>query len=223
MSEQLLGIKPESRDSIAARFWAKVDMSGLMPEHRPDLGPCWLWTGGTRANQGGNLYGHVSIYDEGRLAHRVSFELEVRPLATEETVDHLCRVTLCVRPSHLEAVSLRDNILRGTSPVAINARKKYCPKGHVLRSRAPDPRRYCPVCQDNQRREARGIKNTKLLVKEAAEILGIKAPTIRQQILNGRITANKRGRDWVLTMPEIRRYARESQGRELGDIVQGAT
>jgi hypothetical protein len=31
--------------SLPERFWKKVDKNGPVPAHRPELGPCWLWTG----------------------------------------------------------------------------------------------------------------------------------------------------------------------------------
>ena len=30
------------RGTLAERFWAKVNKDGPVPEHRPDLGPCWI-------------------------------------------------------------------------------------------------------------------------------------------------------------------------------------
>src|SRR5690348_8449196 len=39
---------PVPRPSSLDRFWAKVDKNGPVPEYRPDLGPCWLWTASTR-------------------------------------------------------------------------------------------------------------------------------------------------------------------------------
>lgn len=58
-----------------------------------------------------------------------------------------------------------------------------------------------------------------LLLKEAAQILGIQAATIRQQIKNGRFHADKVGRDWMTNMAELRRYSRESQHRELDEVL----
>lgn len=54
-----------------------------------------------------------------------------------------------------------------------------------------------------------------MLLKEAAQIWGIKPATARQQIKNQRIYADKIGRDWHVSMAEIRRYARDSQNREI--------
>lgn len=67
---------------------------------------CWLWTG-TVANTG---YGH--IYRKGGPvvgAHRLSYEVHVDPIPEGLTIDHLCRVPLCVNPDHLEPVTQSEN------------------------------------------------------------------------------------------------------------------
>lgn len=56
-----------------------------------------------------------------------------------------------------------------------------------------------------------------MLLKDGARILGIQPATARQQIKNERLFADKRGRDWWVSMSELRRYAREVQGKELTD------
>lgn len=32
---------------VTLRFWEKVNKDGPIPEHQPELGPCWEWTGAT--------------------------------------------------------------------------------------------------------------------------------------------------------------------------------
>lgn len=54
-----------------------------------------------------------------------------------------------------------------------------------------------------------------MLLKEAAALLHIKPATARQQIKNGKLYADKIGRDWHVGMAEVVRYARESQHREM--------
>lgn len=108
---------------------------------------CWLSThprGGPKAD-----YRRITWKGHSRWIHRVVWELLIGPISDGMTLDHLCRIHRCVNPEHLEQVTLRENILRGMSPVAHNARKSHCLRGHVLE---PDPycrkrsRRHCVVC-----------------------------------------------------------------------------
>jgi excisionase family DNA binding protein len=48
---------------------------------------------------------------------------------------------------------------------------------------------------------------------EAAEHLGIAPATLRHQIRNGSLEANKIGRDWIVNEAEVRRYAETSLGK----------
>ena len=106
------------RPADADRFWAKVDKTG----------DCWLWTGNVRGPMG---YGRFAITAAKAVqAHRYAYEMAVGPVPVGLQLDHLCRTPRCVRPNHLEAVTPRENTLRGNSPWAINARKKRCPQGH---------------------------------------------------------------------------------------------
>ena len=66
-------------------------------------------------------------------------------------IDHLCRHTSCVNPSHLEAVTPGENTLRGYGPTAMNARKTECVRGHSLSGDNlyvdPDGNRGCRACR----------------------------------------------------------------------------
>jgi len=35
----------EFSSTFLKRFWSKVDKNGPIPQHKPELGPCWVWTG----------------------------------------------------------------------------------------------------------------------------------------------------------------------------------
>jgi hypothetical protein len=91
------------------RFWAKVKKDGPVPGYAPQLGGCWLWTGAKHALG----YGQQRIDWRIVPAHRFSYELLVGPIPEGLQIDHLCRVPSCVRPSHLEPVTHRENGLRG--------------------------------------------------------------------------------------------------------------
>lgn len=128
------------------RFWRKVDKSG----------ECWLWTGGlTPAG-----YGKFWLNGRSELGHRVSYALTHGAVPEGRLqLDHLCRTRTCVRPEHLEPVSVRDNLLRGpTTLAAINAAKTHCRNGHefsdVNTYRPPDGSRMCRECMRAKDRRA---------------------------------------------------------------------
>lgn len=89
---------------------------------------CWEWTG--HRTQGG--YGVTRGTSRRRTtAHRVVYEALVGPIPDGYQVDHLCGNPPCVNPAHLEPVTPRENVLRGDTIVAANARKTHCPQGHA--------------------------------------------------------------------------------------------
>ncbi len=47
-----------------------------------------------------------------RLAHRVIYELVVGDIPPDMQLDHLCGVTNCCQPEHLESVTCAENIRR---------------------------------------------------------------------------------------------------------------
>lgn len=116
---------------------------------------CWEWTGATTGR------GFGAILHDGTMmqAHRVVYLDRVGPIPEGLTLDHLCRNKACVNPHHMEPVSIRENILRSTSPSAVNARKTHCPQGHAYDDentyRDPIGRRFCRACmRAHQRRYA---------------------------------------------------------------------
>ena len=73
----------------------------------------------------------MTLGGRGYRAHRMAYAMSAhRALDVDLEIDHLCRVRNCVRPSHLEQVTGRENVLRSHGPAAINARKTHCHKGH---------------------------------------------------------------------------------------------
>ena len=116
------------------RFWRNVVKSD----------GCWLWSGYVKPNGYGSFYpgggrGVDKIY-----AHRFSYELAFGPLALGAEVDHLCNVRSCVNPSHLEAVSHRENLDRAKD------RRTHCKFGHPFDASNTymwRGNRYCRTCR----------------------------------------------------------------------------
>lgn len=84
-----------------ARFCLYVDQNGPIPSHRPELGPCWIWTLSTFQKRGGygkfRLPGRKTVY-----AHRFALEKALgRSIRDGLCACHHCDNPLCVRGSHL--------------------------------------------------------------------------------------------------------------------------
>lgn len=133
-------------DELPARFWAKIDKNGPIPQDRPELGPCWLWTGALIDG-----YGVWWLERRNRPAHVSSFiAFTQRPIPSGLQLDHLCRVRRCCNPEHLEPVTGRENVLRGRGLAAVNAAKTACLQGHPLdetNTYIHDGKRSCKSCR----------------------------------------------------------------------------
>lgn len=140
------------------RFVIKVNGDGPIPAHKPELGPCWVWTANHTAKPPKG-YGRFWIAKQGILAHRWSYEHFVGLIPAGLKIDHLCRNRSCVRPTHLEPVTSRVNCLRGEAPAARMAKRTCCDRcGGELRYTTVHRGkrsgtvtkvvkiRYCPEC-----------------------------------------------------------------------------
>src|SRR5439155_25368097 len=99
-----------------------INKDGPLPEYAPELGRCWIWTGTLWDG-----YGTMAINRRSQpgsyTAHRLIYQFLRGPIPNGMTLDHLCRVRNCVRPDHLEPVTLRENLIRGQGLAGHNSRK----------------------------------------------------------------------------------------------------
>jgi hypothetical protein len=75
---------------------------------------CWPWTGYLNALGYGQKYDPVRRAQMG--AHRWVYEQEIGTIDSNLQLDHLCRNPACCNPKHLEPVTQKENIRRGTTP-----------------------------------------------------------------------------------------------------------
>ena len=90
--------KRPTPESVAERFWAKVDMS---------LGPkaCWIWMGAI------TTHGYGCTQHHGRVlgAHKVSYLLTKGEVPAGMEIMHACDSRPCVNQAHLSVGTRQDN------------------------------------------------------------------------------------------------------------------
>ena len=131
------------------RFWSKVEKSA----------DCWLWKAGKQGDGYGSFHPKTK---ESVLAHVFAYSLLKGAIPRGLELDHLCRNKSCVNPEHLEPVTHRENVLRGTGTSAINAAKTHCVNGHKLSGRnlkiRSNGNRDCKACARQRARYSYHLK-----------------------------------------------------------------
>lgn len=120
---------------------------------------CWHWTASLHPTG----YGRFGIKNRIYKAHRVAYEAVRGPIAPGLCIDHVCHNRdsacggawgclhrRCVNPAHLEAVSIVENVMRGQSFFARQARATHCRNGHPFdadNTYVTKQGRHCKTCR----------------------------------------------------------------------------
>lgn len=130
----------------------KLSLDDLKARCEVDENGCWNWHR-ARDKDGYGFYGtRIKGKSYSWRAHRLTYERAKGPIPLGFQIDHLCRNHACCNPDHLEAVTPRENQLRGFSVSGLSARKTHCDEGHPLSGANlyADPRgwRGCRACRN---------------------------------------------------------------------------
>lgn len=182
------------KQSLQSRVFAKTDFDAGAPLFRPDLGDCWVYNGAK------DKLGYASIWyrENGkprtRRVHRVVYEYFKGAIPDGLVIDHLCRNPSCCNPSHLEAVTNRENVLRG-----LIGMKTHCKNGHELSgdnlkirflSAKRNPVRECVTCTKNYK-ESNRHKGKEYHSRYVSK-LGVEEYRRRKRIISSRWYHNKK-------------------------------
>jgi hypothetical protein len=155
---------------LIERFWSRVDKNGPIPIHRPELGPCWVFTGTRlkRAKTGQQSYGYFCLGKNSHiLAHRMAWELENGPVAEGHVICHACDFPPCVRGSHLfdgtQAQNLADMRGKGRAHFNVFPTGEDHPNAKITPEKAA---------------EARRLHESGLSCAKIGKLLGLHASTI---------------------------------------------
>lgn len=134
----------QANETAITRFWRKVVPTEV----------CWHWIGGKNKNGYGQF--QIGGYKSRTVnVHRFAYELQFGVIPTGKEIDHKCRNRACVKPSHLRAISHKENVLCGISFAAEFAKRTYCKHGHLLAGQNLKPssdRRRCRLCANKIQR-----------------------------------------------------------------------
>jgi hypothetical protein len=153
------------------RLWRYGDPHIVFPKGRPPkidpdlrfdakwtLNPttgCHIWNGAKRGT------GHGVFWLDGRNigAHVYAYQRKHGAVPGSLVLDHfVCDNPPCCNPDHVRPATDRENILRGTSPSAHNARKTHCPAGHEYTAANTylTPKGGFRQCRECKRRQSYG-------------------------------------------------------------------
>ncbi len=146
---------------------------------------CWEWQG-SMDRRG---YGQIQAGRRGQpriKAHRAMYLVLVGDIPDGLELDHLCRNTACVRPSHLEPVTHRENVRRGAASAPLLVRATHCKYGHSItgdnmmwRYRDGRPRLSCATCtRERDRLRARANRVRKRNLEHAGVVTDTGAPSL---------------------------------------------
>ncbi len=128
-------------EHLSARYPTEIERGRFDAKTKSSEDGCIEWIG-AKISAG---YGYFRFDDQAWRVHRLAWAWQRGPIPAGLTLDHLCRKRACVNVAHLELVTRGENVLRGDTITAANARKQQCKRGHENWGKQHGGR-YCKTC-----------------------------------------------------------------------------
>lgn len=135
----------------------------------------------------GNGYARVVVNGRRVLAHRAAYEAAYGPIPPGVTVEHLCRVRLCVAPMHLELATPSENSSRARA----GRYQRTCWRGHSDWTVLSTGERKCRPCVAI-RQAAYYRRHYEPRVREPRTICRMGHPLIGNNLATARPGSNER-------------------------------
>lgn len=123
-----------------------------------NLNGCWIW----KLSKDTKGYGRIWLFGKYKSTHRLAYEYWKGEIPKELQIDHLCRNRACCNPTHLEAVTAKENWHRGirktiktflTGKDHPQGKKTHCKWGHEFNEKNTSiclGGRICLTCKRNR-------------------------------------------------------------------------
>lgn len=117
---------------------------------------CWNWLGSGTVKRPKSKYGCIRrVGLKTTVAHRISYEHFIGPIAKDLVLDHICSNKYCVNPWHLSPTTVGENVRREFLR-RNGGLRTHCNRGHeytkdntyVYKKRGKFISRQCRKCMD---------------------------------------------------------------------------
>lgn len=141
------------RDLTQGADVSRALLDGPVPGHRPDLGPCWVWSASLFQTTG---YGQFRARTSS-VAHVFAYEEIVGPVPADHDLHHMCENKACVRPDHLEPLTKTEHASRHVPPPISHCKHghEFTPENTRITKRGWRTCRACHRASEREYRRAR--------------------------------------------------------------------
>ena len=146
---------------LVRKWFSYINTRG--PIIRPELGPCWIWDGGSNSSG----YGTMDVGGRSLRPHVLAYHFLKGNHDPNKVVMHKCDTPLCVNPAHLTLGTQSENMLDAAE------------KGRIRGAAGRGEKNSTAKLTEKQVREIRNLAERGYLREQLALQYGVSKLTIR--------------------------------------------